>query len=186
MQALKVGSRPAASRFILRWTPGANIADGVIRRIDTNRDAVLSPDEAEAYGGMVIADLFVRLDDRDVSMALTRVEVPMPGDLRTGTSVIRIEAFVDDTRARGEHRLSIRNTHLTPMSVYLANALLPESSEIVIVKQSRDAIQQNYELTYRIGESVSHRWMWTLFAFASLGVLVSARAVRTSSCSLPR
>jgi hypothetical protein len=175
VQALKVGVSAGRVEVHLALTPGVNIADDLLRRIDSNRDDVLSTEEAEAYGRLLIADLSALINDRPVSLTLERVEVPMPGDLRAGDAIIRVEAVITDAPRRGEHRLTIRNRHLASMSVYLANALLPKSREVAIVRQSRDLRQQTYELTYTIDGTVSQRWMWTLLAFTSLVVLVRAR-----------
>ena len=175
VQSLKVGVAAGRIEIHLALTPGINIADQVIRRIDTDRDDVLSAEEAEAYGRSVLADLSARMDGREASLALARVELPMPGDLRAGNAAIRIDAIFADAPRRGEHRLAIRNAHLTTTSVYLANALVPDSPDLRIVRQSRDPRQQNYELTYSIGGAVGSRWMWTLLAFTSLVVLVRAR-----------
>jgi hypothetical protein len=175
VQALKVGVTPGRIDVQLVLTPGINIVSDVLCLIDLDGDDQLSVEEAESYGRRVLADLSARLDERDVILTMTRVELPMPGDLRGGNAVIRIDAVIEHRSARGEHRLAIHNAHLPSTSVYLANALLPESRDVRVVRRSRDSRQQTYELTYAIGGVIGMGWMWTVFAAAGLAVLARAR-----------
>lgn len=175
VQALRVSVTGTEIQIFLDLTAGTNIASTIIGRVDTNGDGTLSPAEAEAYGRAVLGDLIFTLDDAAVPLSLSRVEVPTPGEIRERQAAIRITASAPHTGGDGPHRLAIRNTHLPALSVYLANALLPESRDVRVVRQSRDSRQQTYELTYAIGGVIGMGWMWTVFAAAGLAVLARAR-----------
>lgn len=174
VQALKVGVTPGRIDVQLVLTPGINIVSDVLCLIDLDGDDQLSVEEAESYGRRVLADLSARLDERDVILTMTRVELPMPGDLRGGNAVIRIDAVIEHRSARGEHRLAIHNAHLPSTSVYLANALLP-GEDVRIVRQSRDYRQQTYWLEYQVQETRAPSLGWLLVAGAGLVALVRLR-----------
>lgn len=175
VQALRVGVGSARLAVYLDLTPGVNIAAQVLQRIDGNRDGVLSPTEAEAYGRAVIADLAITLDGHGVPLSLDRVEMPAADELRDGQRTIRIEASVPASASNGRHRLVIANTHLSQFSVYLANALLPGTAEARIVQQTRDVRQQTFWLDYEIRAANTTALAWLLAASIMLTMLVCGR-----------
>ena len=175
VQALKIGVTSHRLELQLALTPGINVASEVLRHVDVDGDEVISTEEAKAYGRHVIADLAATLDGTAITLLLHRVEVPTSGDLRAGSGVIRIEAVAADAARPGEHRFVLRNKHLPTMSVYLANALLPESRDVQIKRQSRDERQQTYLLDYEIGGDSSTPLAWMFVASIALLGLVGGR-----------
>ena len=112
-------------------TPGANIASDVIASLDRDGDAAISPIEAQSYGQSVLADLAVELDGRPVSLTLTRVEISTIAELREGMGAIRVQATATiDGSVAGRRNLHLQNDHQPEKSVYLANALVPETADV--------------------------------------------------------
>jgi hypothetical protein len=96
-------------------------------------------------------------------LTLIRVEAPTPGEMRDGMGTIRVEFSAAAAASPGRHHLELRNGHLPDRSVYLANALVPESDDVQIVRQERDVRQQEYRLDYAITGSSAGPGRWLLF-----------------------
>jgi hypothetical protein len=174
VQALRVDVGSARLAVYLDLTPGANIASQVLRRIDEDGDNVLSPAEVEKYGRAVIADLAVSLDGADVALSLARVETPSTEELKSGQGIIRIETSTRALLSSGRHRVVVFNGHLPRSSVYLANALLPDS-ETRILQQWRDTRQQTFSVDYEIRGADRTAFAWLLAASTILSALVYGR-----------
>ena len=183
VQALRVSVDGPQLTIHLDLTPGANIAAQIIQRADSDGDGRFSPLEAEAYGRAVIADLSVALDEAAVAPSLVRVEMPVADELRSGQGVIRVQATAPGTTATGPHRLHVRNEHMPALSVYLANALMPEAKSTRILRQTRDQRQQTYWLEYETGRSPVMTVAWLLSAMAGIAGLVWMRAGKASGAS---
>ena len=159
-------------------TPGVAIAQVIVDRLDSDHDGVFSPAEAEAYGRALLEDLDLSLDGAPLSLSLIRVEAPTVGEIRQGQGTIRIETWSDAPARPGRHRLVLRNSHLPGISVYLANALVPDSREVHIIEQTRDARQQTFQLDFdAVGDHTGMPFAWLLTGAA---VVVSLVGLRTS------
>jgi hypothetical protein len=178
VQALRVGVSLDRIELFLDLTPGMNIAADVVRHVDADGDGVVTPNEAQAYGSRVISDLRATLDDHTVALTLTRVEVPTLGELRSGAGVIRVEALLPAAQSRGHHRLRIENRHLPALSVYLANALLPDTPRVSVGRQTRDERQQIHVLDYDVHAGYRTQAIWLMAGFGAVGLLVHVRTRR--------
>lgn len=168
VQALRVAVSAERITLQLGLTPGVAVAAGIIARIDLDGDGVVSPREAGRYGALVLADLDVSLDGDRCAVELIRVEVPPPDEMREGAGTIRLDAAVRVAPGSGRHAIVVRNRHLAEQSAYLANALLPESDSIGIVRQARDARQQTFMLTFAIDANRSNGIGWSIGGAALL------------------
>jgi hypothetical protein len=173
IQALRVGIEPACLSLSLDLTPGVNVAADVVGRVDSNGDGLFSAAEAEAYGRAVIADLALSVDGNALPLSLLRVEIPLADELREGQGTIRLEISAPSTT--GRHRLVVRNGHMPAQSVYLANALLPDTPTVRIVRQSRDVRQQTFFLDYEVRRVNAAGLVWVLIGSAMLTMLVRLR-----------
>jgi hypothetical protein len=113
----------------------------------------LSPHEAEVYAREVLGDMTLTSDGVARTLALAHVDAPPPGELRDGVGTIRIEAGVRVPMTVGTRTIVLENRHRPDGSVYLANALLPESDAITIRRQQRSADQQLFRLDYDVARS---------------------------------
>ena len=183
VQALRVGVSADRITLHLGLTPGVAVADGIIGRLDADGDGVISPLEAKRYGELVLGDLDVRLDGAPRAIELITVDVPPPADMREGAGTIRIDALIRASSRLGRHALVVRNRHLPEQSAYLANALLPESASIGLVRQERDARQQTFALSFEIGAGRSRAIGWSLGGAALLLVHAGWRRRRPAPVS---
>ncbi len=179
LQATRVDIAPKGVALFVDLTPGVAVAQAIIGRLDSDGDGVFSPTEAETYGRALVADLALSLDGSLLPLSLMRVEVPTAGEMREGQGTIRIKTWSDASLLPGSHHLVARNAHMTGISVYLANALIPESPATRIVKQTRDTRQQLFELDFETGraDSTSRAQLgWLLMGVAVVASLVVLRS----------
>jgi hypothetical protein len=158
----------------------------VMRRLDVDGDGIFTPSEAAAYARAVIADLDVRLDDDRLPVSLLRVEVPVAADMNEGLGVIRVALAAPASSADGSHRISIHNAHMPSISVYLANALQPESKTARVVRQTRDSRQQTFSLDYEIRANGKASFAWLVFAIGALVILFRRRRASHGSDTASR
>ena len=168
LQAARVAVSSTGIVVHLDLTPGVSLASDVIATVDRDGDGRMSPQEAEAYGRVVLGDVSARLDGAPLGLTLARVEVPTAGEMRDGVGTIRIEATAAHAGPPGPHQFELRNLHRPGHSVYLANALQPETGEIRIVRQRRDVRQQTFALDYEVRASNAAAAGWLIAAAAAL------------------
>lgn len=135
-------------------TPGVAVAGEFLLGIDKDRDGRVSDEERDSYARRVLQDLQVGLDGKaltlTLTLTLTNAAFPALREVRAGLGVIRIQAAAAFARLTpGAHTLSLTNTHLPGISVYLVNALVPKDRAIRIMKQTRDESQKDYHLEFR-------------------------------------
>ena len=132
-------------------TPGIAVADGVIGSIDRDRDGALSPEEQRRHAEQVLAATELRIDGRIVRMEVGTPAYPLPGELGDGDRSIELRATATFAGlSSGRHEIAFTNSYRSDISVYLANALKPESEHIVIASQHRDPEQQRLAIDFTI------------------------------------
>jgi hypothetical protein len=170
LQALRVDVRADGIVVELDLTPGANLAVDVVATLDTNADGAIDPSEADAYVAGVIRSLEVSVDDRPVALGLVSRSMPSVDDVAAGNGVINLVARADVDQARGRHRLRMSNGYRSGVSVYLANALRPDSRAITIASQARDPRQQTLTIDYVVNAPLAATASaWTALALVLLG-----------------
>jgi hypothetical protein len=132
----------------LRLTPGVDVADHVFALIDLDHNHQLSPDEQRAYAERVLHDLSLELDCRSLPLTLTSATFPTRSEMKTGDAAVRLDLFAETALNNTNQQLTFRNNHLPNLSVYQANAMVPNSNSIKIPNQQRDRLQ--HELTLNI------------------------------------
>ena len=153
LQATRVSLERGQVLLEIDLTPGASVADGIIRLIDRDGDSRITPLEAESYGRSVLSDVIVDLDGRRISMTLGRVEAPSLDEMRHGMGTIQVRAAGDVDEAalwRRQRQLHLRNNHHAASSVYLVNALLPGEAGVSVISQTRDRTQREARIDYRV------------------------------------
>ncbi|MBM3845107.1 MAG: hypothetical protein FJ405_02315 [Verrucomicrobia bacterium] len=151
LQAIRVGVFTDRVELAVDITPGAAVAGGVLKVIDSDRDGRISKAEEEGYGRAVLNDMALRLDDRRLSLTPISVQMPPVPQIRDGTGAIRVRAAGAFDRLRpGAHALTLTNTHLPDLSVYLVNALRSKDRSVEIGRQTRDESQRGYRLDFMV------------------------------------
>jgi hypothetical protein len=149
LQAARLSIAPGGVKVELDLTPGVAVADTIIAGIDRNGDGSLSEDEKQAYVRQVLDAIRLENDGRLLSLEPITATFPDLDAFRHGEGTIQIRsAAVLPRLSNGEHRLSFRNTHRRDVSVYLANALVPESDHIAVTAQRRDRDQHDLMIDY--------------------------------------
>jgi len=156
LQATIAAIEPGGVRLEINLTPGVAVAERVLALIDHNHDGVISTNEATAYAELLKHDLVVQLDQRNVGLRLVAFNFPAPAELRTGSGIIQMEFSVStDALPDGAHRLTLLNSHLPALSVYLFNAALPKSGAVRINSQKRNKIQSFGEIEFTLDRTAN-------------------------------
>ena len=181
LQAARLAIDPGRVQLELDLTPGIALAEAIIADIDRNRDGSLSPDEQQAYANVVAGALTIELDGTPVRARLTRTTFPQPEAMRRGEGIIRLQSTASLPRlSAGPHQLLFRNRHQPERSVYLANALVPDTDEVAIGAQRRDGDQTELTIDYVLrARAETSTGTWLLRGLGA-AILLSALRIRRS------
>jgi hypothetical protein len=151
LQATRISVATNSISLSIDLTPGVAVADQLLVAIDKDRDGRVSEAEAAAYAQRMLKDLQLQLDETVLTLSLVDASFPSLPEVKDGLGVIRIKANAPVGQlAAGKHTLTLTNAHLPAISVYLVNALVPKADAIEITKQTRDELQKNYRLEFRV------------------------------------
>lgn len=170
LQAARLAVTPNSVRLELDLTPGTTIAASVVSRIDADHDGRFSPGEAESYARVVLRDVSMWLDEMPLDLRLQHVEVSTLEELLDGVGTISVVATTAIVPTPARHVLTLQNNHDLARGVYLMNALVPRTKDVIITAQSRDGRQQQLSVEYEVRSSASQLW-WILAACVSVGTL---------------
>ena len=180
LQAARVALRPDSVAIQLDLTPGIEVADAIIGAIDRDRSGTLSNEEQRAYADLVVRAIEASVDREALRLQLTSLAFPDPASMRGGEGTIRLEVTGSHPPLHGgAHQLLLRNAHHPGPSVYLANALMPDTPRIAIVEQRRDAQQTELTIDYFVrAETAIRNARWLLAALSVAAVLLVGLARR--------
>ena len=180
LQAARLAIEPAGLEIELDLTAGIALAEAIIGDIDRNRDGSLSPDEQRVYGSLVLDALQLEVDGRPLPVPLVTSEFPDIEAITRGEGTIRLHSTATlPPLSIGTHQLLFRNRHHPDRSVYLANALVPQSDQVAVTAQQRDRDQSELtiEFSTRPGVRISTPvWLWTIAGAVGLAGLLRRRA----------
>jgi hypothetical protein len=149
LQATLVAISPGGVTLQINLTPGIAVAERVIAAIDGDGDGAISKNEAAGYAESLKRDLTLRMDGRKLNLKLTASAFVPPEELRTGSGIIQVEfSTTFGSLVAGPHRLTLKNRHLTAISVYLINAAKPSLSTVQIIRQKRNENQSAGEIEF--------------------------------------
>jgi hypothetical protein len=169
LQAARIAVEPDHLLLELDLTPGAAIAGTIVADIDRDRDGSLSPAEQQDYARRVLADLDVEVDDRAIAVQPGTATFAATSALLQGEGTIQLRARLAlPAQAAGAHRVLFRNRYRRDIGVYLANALVPESSRIAVTAQGREAQQRDLTIEYRVRAGATGSPAWWLFGGAAM------------------
>jgi hypothetical protein len=149
LQATLVTIEPDALRLQINLTPGVAVAEQVLALIDTNRNGMVSTNEAKTYVDNLKRHLIVRLDDREIELKLAGSNFPPVPEVRAGSGIIQVE-FVGkiDALSAGPHRMKFENQHMSTIGVYLFNAAQSRIKSVEIRRQTRSRNQSVGEIEF--------------------------------------
>jgi hypothetical protein len=181
LQAARLAIDTRRVQIELDLTPGIALAEAILADIDRNRDGSLSAEEQRAYGSSVLSALTLEVDGTPVRAQLGASSFPDAQAMRRGEGTIRIQLAATLPRlSMGPHQLLFRNSHHPDRSVYLANALVPESDRIAVTAQRRVGDQSELTIDFVVrGAPATSTAAWVLGSIAAATVL-SALLMRAS------
>ena len=175
LQAARIAIDPGRVHVELDLTPGIALAETILVEIDRNRDGSLSAEEQRTYGSVVLGALTLEVDGTLLRPRLDASSFPEVDAVRRGEGIIRLHLTATLPRLSGGfHQLLFRNRHRPDRSVYLANALVPESRLVSVTAQRRDVDQTELTIDFLVRaapERPASPWL--------LGGLVAATALST-------
>ena len=174
LQAARLAIDPGGVQVELDLTPGIALAEAIIADIDRNGDLSMSQDEQRAYASQVLRALTLEVDGTPVPVHLAGSSFPDAEAMKRGEGTIRLRTTAAIPRlSRGPHQLLFRNRHDANRSVYLANALVPESDQVAVTAQRRDGNQTELTIDYALRTaSATSKDAWLLGSMAAAMVLV--------------
>ena len=171
LQAARIDVAPGRVQIQLDLTPGTAVASRIVQTIDDDRDGALSPSEQRDYVDAVLDALALTIDGRALYLTSGTSTFPAVDALERGEGTIRLEIdALLPSLANGPHHLVFRNTHDPGMSVYLANALVPESPRIAIGAQRRDQAQRELTIDFALNASPVPAPAWAIGLLCAVGV----------------
>jgi hypothetical protein len=176
LQAARIAVEPDQVNVSLDLTPGMEVADAVTADIDRAGDATLSDSEKDGYAARVAAGLTLEVDGQP--LRVDTVEVIFAGltAFRRGEGTIQLQVRARLPRlSSGGHHFRFRNEERGDISVYLANALVPESARVSVTGQRRTPSQNESTIHFALGPKGTPLPWWLLSTFggaAGLAVLL--------------
>jgi hypothetical protein len=132
----------------MRLVPGTEVFDEVMKAVDTDANGVISAEEGRRYTDRVLGELTLSIDGSRLTPSVVSVGVPAVERLREGMDAIRIELTAQVPQGSERHRLVLENHHLSRISAYLVNCLVPRDSRLEVQAQHRSSNQATYQLDY--------------------------------------
>ncbi len=179
LQAARIAVEPERIELEMSLTPGVDVADAIIGEIDRDGDRSFSTREQQAFATRVLASLDLNHDSRPVDLAGGPATFPDVDALRRGEGTIHLRSTAAvPAQVEGQHQVSFRNRYRPDVSVYLANALVPESNRITVTAQRRDPSQRALTIDYVMrGARPASMSTWLLSGVA-VALVLAALLVR--------
>jgi hypothetical protein len=174
LQAATIAVEPDHVALDLSLTPGVDVVGRIIQEIDRNGDGAVTVDEQRAFAATLVASIALSNDGHALELRPADITFPELVTLRRGEGTIRLQSTAPlSPQAPGGHQLSFQNRYRPEVSVYLANALVPESRRIAVTSQHRAHDQHELTLSYSVSESrATSLWVLTGVAIALAAVLL--------------
>ena len=167
LQAARIAVERERITLELDVTPGVAIADSLIPEIDRNRDGSISAREQHDFARSVLGSVDLSLDGGRLELTGITATFPELDALRAGEGMIRLNASAAiPTQSVGTHQVAFRNWYREDVSVYLANALVPDSEQVAITAQHHSAEQRDLTIAYELHAESPMLWIWMLLPVA--------------------
>ena len=151
LQATRIGVAMHRIDLSIDLTPGVAVAQQLLSSIDPDGNPRIPSHQGERYARRLLQDLLLELDGKQLRIKVIRVAFPARADMKAGEGTIHLQALARISRLKpAPHEILFRNAHLPRISVYLVNALVPESRTIQITHQIRDELQKEYHLSFEV------------------------------------
>ncbi len=143
---ISVGKTQLQAQMTL--TPGVAVFTRLMKIMDTDGDGTISGAEQSEYAARVLRDLSLTIDGHSLVPRLTSIQFPSIDEMKEGRGEIQLD-FIANLPPGGRNRkLGIENHHLSGISAYQVNCLVPRDPDIRIAGQDRNYLQSVYALEY--------------------------------------
>jgi hypothetical protein len=180
LQAARIAIDPGRVEIELDLTPGIAVAAALVGDVDADRNGSFSDDEGRTYGSRVLREIRASIDGVPLALTLDHSRVPAVEDMLKGEGTLRLQVRASlDHLAAGVHQLSFSNLHRPDIGVYLANALVPSSTRVAVLSQTRDETQRDIVIEYILRDGPAAGTRWWLLAIGSVvlaGLIIGRRA----------
>lgn len=157
-------------------TPGVLILPILLAEIDPDSHGILSDAEQRAYAGRVLRDLSLTADGRRLEPRLISLRFPRLDEMNEGMGEIRLDFEADLPSGPRARIIGIENHHLSRISAYQVNALVPQDPAIRIAAQRRNYTQSSYQVDYNDATASQTRvWSSGVALLAAFALLFLAR-----------
>ena len=184
LQAARIAVENDRVDVALSLTPGVSVVESIIGEMDLDRNGVLSEREQRGYVERVINSLQLSVDGRALTMAPRGATFPDVGAFRRGDGIVQIQMSATIVQMPGRHQVDFKNSHRPGVSVYLANALVPESRNVDVTAQRRDRDQTALTIDYVVRPAAARMPYWLFAVMGAAGAFVFfplRRKVRVAS-----
>jgi hypothetical protein len=176
LQAARVGIAGDRVDLELDLTPGAAVSDRMIAEIDRDGDGSFSNDEQRSFVNRVFAQIEMTADGTRLRVTPRSFTFPAAAAFGTGDGVIAIRAAAPmPASSQGAHHLAFQNDYGRDISVYLANALVPETNRVAVTGQQRDGVQSRLIIAYDLKTQQQEALPYAGLTMAIAAVAVAAR-----------
>jgi hypothetical protein len=164
LQAARVAVEPTRVDVELDLTPGIAAAESLIAAIDSDGDGAFSPEEQRDYTAQVLSAVDVQADGRPLTLEPAAWRFPDLAVLRRGEGTIQFRSAIALRSSAGAHSVLLRNAYRPEVSVYMANAMVPDSDRVSVTAQHRDPEQRELTVDYVVDAKRAAQAMWPLLA----------------------
>jgi len=176
LQAARIGIAGDRVDLELDLTPGAAVSDRMIAEIDRDGDGSFSNDEQRSFVDRVFTQIEMTADGTRLRVTPRSFTFPAAAAFRTGDGVIAIRAAAPmPANFQGAHHLAFQNDYRRDISVYLANALVPETNRVAVTGQQRDGVQSRLIIAYDLRAQQQEALPYAGLFAAIAAVVVVAR-----------
>ena len=179
LQAAQISISPDGITVDLYLTPGVLVAPAIDAEIDIDGNRAIDEGEAERYASRVLERLRLSLDGADLARRIVARSFPCVDDLERGIGTIHLAMFARVPQHIGSHRVRFENGFDIDNSVFLANALHPDSPRVAVRTQRRDSRQRTLDVDFDVS---APSWIGELAVASAvvIGVAVGLRRRRRS------
>lgn len=154
LQATRISVATNRIDLSIDLTPGVAIAGQLLVLIDADGNGQVSKEEGNTYAERVLEDTQFTLDRSVLACELAGASFPELHEFRNGSGVIQIKAIAPvGNLVTGNHVLRLTNAHLPEISVHQVNALRSKDDTIEITQQTRNELQTEYRLEFKVRPS---------------------------------
>lgn len=158
LQAAQISIAPTRLTLDLYMSPGVDIAPAILAKSDTDHNGRISSAEVDAYARTALRTTTLTIDGTSLRPALLVAESSTSQELLDGLGSIHLRAAVDVAHlSDGRHNVTFRNNFEPALSIYSANAVLPDTPDVHPTADARCRSEQDHDRVRSCADSIRNR-----------------------------